>query len=516
MPVRSSGYFNNPEFAQAAANLSSLFAPPTGTDANGWAEANAKNAAASRLSLLFNQAGNPNVDRQTLDRQSVIANLYDPTQSYYAQDQKNATDQRGQNITANTSITNNQADNVRALQQTNLQQTGDTTRAMLAPVAKDATRFVPGPLADLYGTGPTQIGVISAQPGETNTLPDGRVVAGTPKPLTDSEVKGAILQGLPQQQQQDSVLGAQTPVQVVGPDGKTPQYSSPGAAVRTGAQPFNAAAEAKPLVEGTALVNGKTTQVFRKADSETYTTADGAPIPPMTQVFEKARPVGTSDQIGMKPSEFTTKNGMFGVRAQAADANMNDISDNQKYVPSALDYEMSSGVGQKNLPTSASNAMISPQGRQFYNAADNFVLSTARPDTGAAISNDEKASMFKMYVPLPNDDPATIAQKRQARGIVTAALSANSAGAAEATLQYFAAHNVPVPAELQHRLDEIRASAADQGAASQPGATAPAPAADTPVASAAPKASAFQEGQTARDPKTGHTIVFRGGQWVAK
>ena len=84
MAIRSSGYFNNPQFAQAASNLSALFAPPSGADASGWANANAKREEAMRLADHFDYRLDPNFDQETFDRGGVALGLYAPNQSYHA------------------------------------------------------------------------------------------------------------------------------------------------------------------------------------------------------------------------------------------------------------------------------------------------------------------------------------------------------------------------------------------------------------------------------------------------
>jgi len=91
MPIKSSGYYNNPQFAQAASNLASLFEPPSGADAAGWAAANAKKAEASRLQQFFDYRNDPNFDQAAFDRMGVAAGAYQPNQSYYSVDQGNAT-----------------------------------------------------------------------------------------------------------------------------------------------------------------------------------------------------------------------------------------------------------------------------------------------------------------------------------------------------------------------------------------------------------------------------------------
>lgn len=259
-------FYNDPNLGAAFNNLASIYAPPSGSDMAGYADAAATKEKASRLAELFAYAKSQGYDQTQADRMGVLSGLYAPNQSYYSVDQGNrvtmrgqdidastsifnnntdnatvrrgqdltdVTNRRGQDITANTSITNNQADIAGAMDRQRLVQENlsrdksldrenDITKTMLAPVSKDATRFVPGSLAERYAVPEQQIGIVSAQPGEINTLPDGRVIKGADKPLTETELKARILQTLPGNEQRAVAIG-NTPVEsIIGPDGKTP------------------------------------------------------------------------------------------------------------------------------------------------------------------------------------------------------------------------------------------------------------------------------------------------------
>ncbi|MBL8577773.1 MAG: hypothetical protein JNK47_11135 [Mesorhizobium sp.] len=212
--VRRNSYFNDPAFAQAASNLSALFEPPSGADAAGWATANAKREEAKRLQDYYDYQRNPGWDRETSDRMGVGAGAFQPNQSYYSVDQGNA-----------TSRANNAADNARALQQTEITSLTD----LFKPVSEDAVR--PEIPADVAG----RLGVDRALPA----------VQGNRSPLSETEWKAA--QGdrlLSDDQILDLIVGAETPVQAIGEDGRG-RFMSPGAAVRTGAQPYEKPSDAK-------------------------------------------------------------------------------------------------------------------------------------------------------------------------------------------------------------------------------------------------------------------------------
>jgi hypothetical protein len=274
MGTQTSPYFNDPNIGQAFNNLAGAFAPPSGADLAGYADARATKEKASRLAKLYLDALDPNFDRNTLDREAAVLGSYTPTQSWSAQDQNTATTRRGQDLTSETARLNNAADNARALkeremvdiilrsnnaddnaralQQTQITDTtarrgqdltSATTRrgqdltaetsitnnqadnaralqtAILAPVGEGETRFVPPALAGQFNVPEQQIGVIAAKPGETLTLPDKRVIDGQPLALTEEQIKAKILAGLPSAEQRLAALG-NTPTEVVVKDGK--------------------------------------------------------------------------------------------------------------------------------------------------------------------------------------------------------------------------------------------------------------------------------------------------------
>ncbi|MBZ9706060.1 hypothetical protein LB543_04915 [Mesorhizobium sp. ESP7-2] len=199
MPIRSNGYFNSPQFAQAASNLATLFEPPSGADAAGWAAANAKKAEATRLQDFFDYRNNPNFDQQTFDRMGVAAGAYQPNQSYYSVDQGNATTQRGQDVTAATSRANNAADNAGALDRTKLSELGK----FYQPLNEGQVR--PELPADIAG----QFGVDRSLPAEQ----------GNVRPLTKDQAEAQVYQGLTPEMQRAITFGS-TPVEsVVTPNG---------------------------------------------------------------------------------------------------------------------------------------------------------------------------------------------------------------------------------------------------------------------------------------------------------
>lgn len=269
MAIGSSGYFNNPQFAQAASNLASLFAPPSGSDAAGWATANAKKEEASRLAQLFTMAQQEQFNQQQFDRMGAAAGQWTPNQSYYAVDQGNAVTLRGQDVTAATSRANNAADNQRSMLGT-----------LYQPLNQGQVRpELPGSIAGQYGL-------------PNVTVPQ---TAGAPKPLSETEFNAAILGTMAPELQQAAAFGS-TPVETV----QTPE--GPKIATRldaVGQTPFiNKGAEAKPDVVNYRTPDGVVGTAVYDAARGLVDTQNGAPLPPGSQTFKSQAQGAIGDVLG--------------------------------------------------------------------------------------------------------------------------------------------------------------------------------------------------------------------------
>ena len=119
MKIKANGYYNDPNIARAASNLSALFAPPSARDEALFANAAAKRAEAARLSEFYDYSKMSGVDREAFDRRAIGAGAYNPTQSYYKVDADNRT-------TLDTTRMNNE----RAIQERQLQESGLMNRQM--------------------------------------------------------------------------------------------------------------------------------------------------------------------------------------------------------------------------------------------------------------------------------------------------------------------------------------------------------------------------------------------------
>lgn len=61
------------------------------------------------------------------------------------------------------------------------------------------------------------------------------------------------------------------------------------------------------------------------------------------------------------------------------------------------------------------NNLFDDEYRQYRQAAEAFINSALRADTGAQINNSEADRMMRELLPAPGDDPQTVAQKRASR-----------------------------------------------------------------------------------------------------
>lgn len=286
MPVYR-GYQTDPALARAASNIAGLFAPPSGADAAGWANANATREKAARLAELYASAADPSVPRDVFDRRGIAVGNYVPTQSFYAQDQNNQTAIRGQDVTARTARENNLRDNARQMATTRY---GALSEGQMLPE-------MPGSVASMYGLpeSPVVQGNMRLRQGEAVMRPDGTQVAGPQAPLTMDQVRGAAFSSLPLEQQQMATLAGPGLQQTRGHDGQ-PVYTPNAQAV--GQPAFVAPSGARP-VNGQATINGRMVPVVQDPATNRWRIAQtGEEVPPDVQVTQMAQPTGSNEQIG--------------------------------------------------------------------------------------------------------------------------------------------------------------------------------------------------------------------------
>jgi hypothetical protein len=69
---------------------------------------------------------------------------------------------------------------------------------------------------------------------------------------------------------------------------------------------------------------------------------------------------------------------------------------------------------------------MTPEQQRYKQAADNWIRANLRKESGAVIGADEMQAEYETYFPQPGDDPATIAQKAEARKVTTQAMIKNA------------------------------------------------------------------------------------------
>ncbi|SFK86147.1 hypothetical protein [Methylorubrum salsuginis] len=208
MPRTRTALIDPTQLREGFSNLAQAFAPPSAQELLAGSKIRETNQRVAQIADLYAMAGDPNVNGTVLANKAGIAGAFNPSQSLEAVDRNNR-----------TSVFNNAADNTRALQQTRMQQDGELTRAMLAPLGTGQTRIVPGSIASAFGVPERQTGIVSLNQGDRAFLPDGRTLDGAPKPMSDDQLKASIIAGLPQAEQRAYALGG-TPVEnVVTPNG---------------------------------------------------------------------------------------------------------------------------------------------------------------------------------------------------------------------------------------------------------------------------------------------------------
>jgi hypothetical protein len=282
MNIRANRY-NDPALGAAFENLASIFAPPSAQDVSAYATASAKKAEAERLAWLFANPNDP-----LADRKATMAGVYSPTQSYYAQDQNNATVRYNIDTDAATSLATNAADNARALSTNAADNQFGIAKQFMTPLNEGQVQpGLPGSVASQFG------------------VPELPRTEGLPKPLGETEQKALERQQLrgngmlTDTMLLDTILGSDAPVKTVGPEG--PVYMTPGAAARTGAPAFVDAGSQPALKNGMAvLATGEQIPAVQDPATGRWRHAQtGQELPPDIRVFDTPSPVGTNEQVGV-------------------------------------------------------------------------------------------------------------------------------------------------------------------------------------------------------------------------
>lgn len=274
MAIRSSGAYNSPEMAQVAQNIAQMFGPPSGSELAAYSTARKNNQQSDIVAQLRS-----NPDYQGFDHQSILADLYDPNNSFRAVQMDDATKRYGYDTQAATSLATNANTNRTSL-----------ISNMFGPLNEGQVRpALPGDIASSFD------------------LPELPAAAGMPKPRTQQEVLGGqterlISEGQLTDQNLLSIAMGTTPVEnVVGPDGRPViQYRDQA----VGAEPFfNAGAEAKPTNGVAVLRDGSRVPAVQGPGGRWTHAQTGAELPADIQVFAIPQAQGTAEEIGLsKPT----------------------------------------------------------------------------------------------------------------------------------------------------------------------------------------------------------------------
>lgn len=312
MMFRPNRYYNDPALGQAFTNIAEIFRPPDPADVRNAVEAGAKRAEASRLAELFDYARSPNFDQSTFDRIGQATGQWTPNTGYYGVD-STAQTSRSNNAADNTralqtntadnarAVQTNAADNVRALDVARIANEGELAKLFASPIAvnEGQTVYLPPDTASRTGLSGTLQGNISASQGERVTTADGRVIEGASKPLTDSELKAVILGGMAPDMQQKVVAGDIPVEQIVGATGQ-PEFAYRSDAV--GKQPFVKDSAKPDFKNGMAVINGQQVAVIQGGDGKWVTAQTRQPIPDNTAVYSMPQPTGTNADLGIAKS----------------------------------------------------------------------------------------------------------------------------------------------------------------------------------------------------------------------
>ncbi|HEV2155403.1 hypothetical protein [Bradyrhizobium sp.] len=290
MAVRQNGLYYDPAFSTAFDNLAEAFSGPKATDVLAYAKAGAEKQKASRLQYLFDNPNDPNFDRR-----NVAAGNYTPIQSYYAQDQNNATD-----------LKKNAATNAANIQFGREKNASDLAleRAKPVLVTDGTTAYLPPEEATARGLPGMFRGNITAKPGDIVATPGGEVISGAPKPLTDSEVRGAILQDLPQNEKRAAALQGVGTTNVVGKDGNPVVSFTPDAVGKQAYVKDNS----KPTVANYKRPDGSVGSASLADDGRWIDTQTKEVLPAGIQTYS-ANLQGDKDATGLGAS---TKNSVEG------------------------------------------------------------------------------------------------------------------------------------------------------------------------------------------------------------
>lgn len=293
-------YFNDPNFGAALSNLAAAFAPPDAQEMLGYEQLRGTRAENDRLSSLWDAAGGD------FDRMGMAAGQWDPTQSYYAVDQSNATARRGQDLTYDLGARGQNVD----LAQAYATQPLERTQAMAG---------LPPEIAAALGL---------PELAPTN----GAVLGAEAKPMTEEQVRGQFLLGaqadgsLTDQDIWSMAMGDTPTMNVIDPVTNQPRVAFSGEAARNGATPFvNPGSKAGVDFGNYKAPDGREGSYI--ADPNTGTLKDAATGEPLPQGVTLYKLEGGSkdDATGATNANLTTYNSLSATLTQS-DMILDDLS----------------------------------------------------------------------------------------------------------------------------------------------------------------------------------------------
>jgi hypothetical protein len=143
--------------------------------------------------------------------------------------------------------------------------------------------------------------------------------------------------------------------------------------------------------------------------------AAGLPTGTVAQVDERGKVnVVNKPEGGGAPNGEERSAAAFGNRmVEAEKALSGDFSD---YVPSTLTSILAQSARSGGAITSSvGNSSLSPRDRSYSQYAQDWIRAKLRKESGAVIGPQEMEDEYRMYFPMPGDDPKTLNQKRQSR-----------------------------------------------------------------------------------------------------
>lgn len=263
-------YFNDPHFAAAVSNLAGAFAPPSADEYLTAEKVKGLRTSNSALADLYAQAGGD------FDKLGVVADLYDPSNSYYSVDTDAATARRGQDVTAATTRDKARVDGMFGLAGT--------------PLAYNEA---------MPGMSPE----IAAAIGVPAFAPQAGAALGAPAPpLSETEMIAQIMAGQSPEDQR-AMLDPST-VQTLDANGNAVYTSEMDAIGQPAYNATGGQAAPKPVM----LVNpadGKRVSGFALPQGS-YVLGDGkTPAPADFVAYEMPRIEGTAEEVGGTGSNRT-------------------------------------------------------------------------------------------------------------------------------------------------------------------------------------------------------------------